>query len=72
MSNTKNKDKSKKNKTVEKKSYNLNGLLQVFVVASIAYTTAIILMGTDGYINYIMTAPQAIYAGWLIITKFLK
>lgn len=48
------------------------GMLQVFVVVSIAYSTYIVALGTEGYIPKAMLVPQALYAGLLVICKFVN
>jgi len=48
------------------------GVMQLFAVASIAYSTVVIGMGTEGYIPLIMVAPQAILAVAIAIHKFAK
>jgi hypothetical protein len=53
-------------------SYNVVGLLQIFVVVSIAYSTYIVALGTQGYAPKIMLVPQTLYAGLLFVNKFSK
>lgn len=48
------------------------GMLQVFVVVSIAYSTYIVALGTEGYTPKIMLIPQALYASILVIRKFIS
>lgn len=48
------------------------GILQVFVVVSIAYSTYIVALGTEGYIPKAMLIPQALYAAILVICKFVN
>jgi hypothetical protein len=48
------------------------GLLQLFVVASIGYTTAVIALGTDGYIPLVLTTPQVLWAVIILIKRFTK
>jgi hypothetical protein len=48
------------------------GILQLFAVASITYSTVVIAIGTEGYIPLVMVAPQAILALVLLINKFIK
>jgi uncharacterized membrane protein len=61
-------NKSKSNKV----SDIMIGVLQLFIVASIGYSTAVILMGTTGYIPMILIAPQAVYAVVVLIKRFTK
>lgn len=59
----------------EKKPFNANGImgvLQLFVIASIVYSTAVIAMGTEGYIPLALVAPQAIYVVVVLIKRFSK
>lgn len=46
------------------------GVLQLFVLASIAYSTYVVYLGTDGYAPKVMLIPQAIWATLLAIQKF--
>jgi len=48
------------------------GLLQVFVLVSIAYSTYIVALGTEGYTPKVMLVPQALYAAILLLKKFTK
>ena len=48
------------------------GIMQLFAVASIAYSTVVIAIGTEGYIPLVMVAPQAILAVTIAINKFTK
>lgn len=51
---------------------NMLGLLMLFVVASIVYSTYVISSGTDGWIPKAMVAPQAMFAALVAIKKFSK
>lgn len=68
----------KQNKTNEatkaKKNINFNlvGLLQLFVLASIAYSTYVVYLGTDGIAPKVMLIPQALWATLLAVQKFTK
>jgi len=58
-----------------KKARNYNGIIGVlllFVVASIAYTTTVIAMGTEGYVPLILAAPQAIFGVVVLFKQFTK
>ena len=48
------------------------GLLQLFVIASIAYSTAVIAMGTEGYIPLALVAPQTLWAVCTLVARFTK
>jgi hypothetical protein len=63
-----------KSKSQQKpKDYNaILGLLRLFVVASIAYTSTVIVMGTDGVTPLVLTAPQVIWAIAILVKQFSK
>lgn len=69
MSNGKNKAEKQ---VEEETSYNKVALLELFVVASIAYMSVVIWMGTDGYEAKALTAPAVIWATLKLIQKFSK
>jgi len=48
------------------------GVLQLFVIASIAYTTTVIVMGTDGLLPVVLTIPQAFWASVVLVKQFTK
>lgn len=48
------------------------GLGMLFVIASIAYTTAVIWLGTEGYVSKALTAPQVIFALIVLVKRFTK
>ncbi len=62
-------DKPKKSKTSNLKQSTI-GVLLLFVVASIAYSTAVIAMGTEGYLPLILCVPQAVFAVVVLIQRF--
>lgn len=62
--------KAKKNKKPVMQS--IIGVLLLFVVASIAYSTTVIVMGTEGYIPLLLVAPQSIFAVIVLIKQFTK
>lgn len=66
--------KEAKIKTSKKSNKNTKsaiiGIMQLFAVASIAYSTVVIAIGTEGYIPLVMVAPQAILAVVIAINKF--
>ena len=63
-------------KTTSKKANSFNvgiiGLSMLFVIASIAYTTTVIWLGTEGYISKVLTAPQVIFAVTVLVKRFTK
>jgi len=48
------------------------GMLQLFVLVSISYSTYIVFLGTNGIAPKVMLVPQALYAGVLAVQKFTK
>lgn len=73
MSKDKKAPEVKKAKTSNGKTKNsIMGVLLLFAVASIAYSTTVITLGTDGVIPMILVAPQAVLAVTVAITKFAK
>lgn len=48
------------------------GVMQLFAVASIAYSTVVIAIGTEGVVPLVMVAPQAVLAVVIAINKFTK
>ena len=46
------------------------GMLQVFVIVSICYSTFVVYEGTQGYAPKVMLIPQALWAALLIVKKF--
>ena len=61
-----------KNKKDHKVRYNIIGLLLLLAIISISYSTAVIVMGTDGIVPVIMVAPQALLVIVVLIWKFCK
>lgn len=59
-------------KTSNKVLQSINGLLLLLAVASIFYSTTVILMGTEGVVPIIMVAPQTLLAVGILIIKFVK
>lgn len=63
-------------KTPEKSKKNykngIMGIMQLFAVASIAYSTIVIAIGTEGVVPLILVTPQAILAVVIAINKFTK
>lgn len=72
--NKSNKKAEVKTPEKSKKNYKngIMGIMQLFAVASIAYSTIVIAIGTEGYIPLVMVAPQAILAVVIAINKFAK
>lgn len=50
----------------------VKGVLQLFVLTSISYSTYIVFLGTTGIAPKVMLAPQAIFGVILAIHKFTK
>jgi len=48
------------------------GILALFVVASVSYTTYMVVMGAQGITPKIMVIPQALFAAWIAVYKFSK
>jgi hypothetical protein len=48
------------------------GIGMLFVIASIAYTTTVIWLGTEGYISKVLTAPQVIFSVIVLVKRFTK
>lgn len=65
---------SKEKTNTPKKSRNIKadtiGILQLFVLASIAYSTYVVFLGTDGIAPKVMLIPQALWATLLAVQKF--
>ncbi len=65
---------NKTNKSSKSKKFqsNIIGLLLLLAVASIGYSTTVIIMGTTGIVPVIMIVPQAILGVLILIWKFTK
>lgn len=50
----------------------INGVLLLLAVASIFYSTTVILVGTEGVVPIIMIVPQTLLAIGILIIKFVK
>ena len=50
----------------------VKGVLQLFVLASISYSTYIVFLGTNGPAPKVMLVPQALFAVVLAFQKFTK
>lgn len=61
-------EKSKMDKTKSA----IIGIGLLFAVASIVYSTSVIVLGTEGIVPLIMLIPQAILALVILIKQFLK
>lgn len=63
-------------KTPKKSSKNYRngiiGIMQLFAVVSVAYSSATIVLGTSGVVPLIMVTPQTILAVVIAINKFTK
>ena len=70
------KKQSTKEVKTPKKSKNIKqgimGIMQLIVVASIAYSSAVIAIGTDGYVAKVLIVPQALWAVCTLIRHFTK
>ena len=66
--------KQTKTNISSKKSYNIKsntvGILQLFVIASISYSTYVVALGVDGWIPKLMLVPQVLWAAMLLLQKF--
>lgn len=74
-------DMTKQTKTTKevktpKKSKNIKqgimGIMQLIIVASVAYSSMVIILGTDGYIGKALIVPQALWAACTLIRHFTK
>lgn len=67
---------SKKEVAPKKKNIKLKattqGILELFVVCSIAYSTTVIALGTEGYISVALTAPAVLWAGLVLVKRFTR
>lgn len=70
--NTKKSEKDSNKKSKKNYKNGIIGILQLFAVASIAYSTIVIGIGTEGVVPLIMVTPQAILAVVIAINKFVK
>lgn len=66
-------------KVTKKSRFNKNsakngimGISLLFGVLSIGYSSAFIIMGTDGWVPVVMVAPQMLLAGLILVWKFCK
>jgi hypothetical protein len=48
------------------------GMIQLFVLVSVSYSTYIVFLGTTGITPKVMLIPQALYAAFVAINKFTK
>lgn len=72
--NNNSKDNTMKQSTSKDKTLTrgIIGICELLVVASIAYMTSVIVMGTEGYIPAVLSAPAAIYAVVRLFKNFTK
>lgn len=63
---------SKKEPKAPRDFNKLTGVLQLFVLISVSYSTYVVFLGTNGYAAKVMLIPQAIFAAYLAVTKFTK
>jgi len=66
-----NKDVVSKKKNIKLKA-TTQGILELFVVCSIAYSTTVIALGTEGYVSIALTAPAVLWAGLVLVRRFTK
>jgi hypothetical protein len=67
------KSTNKANKKVEKQSsFGILGIALLLVIVSIAYSSAVILLGTDGLTPKIMLAPQILFGVLVLGIAFYK
>lgn len=64
------KDSKPKKKSNIKQS--IIGVMLLIVVASIAYSTTVIAMGTKGIVPLVMVVPQAVFAVIVLVKQFIK
>lgn len=48
------------------------GMIQLFVLVSVSYSTYIVFLGTNGITPKVMLIPQALYVTFVAINKFTK
>lgn len=60
------------NKQTSNAKTGILGISMLFVIASIAYTTTVIWLGTEGYVSKALTAPQVIFALIVLVKRFTK
>lgn len=65
-------NKTPKTKQPKNLSGKIEGMLMLFVIGSISYTTTVIIIGTEGYIPLALTAPQAIFAAFVLAKNFIN
>lgn len=65
-------NKSNKGSKVEKSKNVIIGIMQLFAVSSIAYSTVVIIIGTDGLLPVFLVTPQVLLAVTIAINKFSK
>lgn len=64
---------NKSNKKVEKQaSFGILGIALLFVIVSIAYSSTVILLGTDGLLPKIALAPQILFGVGVLAYVFYK
>ena len=64
--------KYKKQNTIKNSKNSIMGVMLLLVTASIAYSSAVIIMGVDGYIAKALIAPQIVFAVMTLIKQFTK
>lgn len=67
-----NKDKAQKPKRNINLKKATSGVFELFVVASVAYSSTVIWLGTDGYISKILVIPAMLWATLKLVQRFAK
>lgn len=65
-------EKVKTSKKMDKAKVAMNGVAMLFVVASIAFMSVIIYMGTDDLTSKALTAPAVAFAVLELVKRFSK
>lgn len=59
-------------KTSKKAAHGIMNLGLLVTVLSIAYTTYVVVAGTEGITPKVLTAPQALFAAAVLIKQFIR
>jgi hypothetical protein len=65
-------EKVKTSKKLDKAKVAMNGVVMLFVVASIVFMSVIIYMGTDDLVSKALTAPAVAFAALELVKRFSK
>lgn len=71
-SNSEKVSKQTKNKSLKSFTHGIMGIMTLFVVVSIAYSSWVIVQGTEDQIHRIMIMPMVIWAVATLVKQFLK